>query len=89
MINYFDICQIFCIFSESPEVYTAEPDPDPISEIIIDVLDIEPESVIPGEIVLISVSNIPEISERKKRYYKTYKKKVQSHKSKTALCVIT
>ena len=94
MIKSFDICQFFCIFSQSPEVYTtepdADPDPEPISETIMDVLDIEPESVIPGEIVLISVSNIPEISERKKRYYKIYKKKkIQSRKSKTVVCVIT
>jgi len=87
MINSFDICQFFCIFSQSPE---PEPESEPISEPTIDILDIEPESEIPGEIVLISVSNIPEISERKKKYYKHYSKnkKIRSHKSKTVVCVI-
>lgn len=81
MIKSFDICQFFCIFSQSPE---PEPEPEPI----IDVLD--EESPILGEIVLILVSNIPEISERKKKYYKSYhkNKKIQSRKSKTVVCVI-
>ena len=86
MIKSFDICQFFCIFSQSPE-----PESEPISETVIGVLDIEQELVIPGEIVLISVSNIPEISERKKKYYKPYcknKKRIQSHKSKPNVCVI-